>query len=90
MFSVFANTIKLLNSLTSYFMITEARLHEIIAAEKQQFEDYKTSKQSEINGLNVQLTDANATITDLQNQLANAQPGVSDGFEAEINDIVNP
>lgn len=62
------------------------QLQDAIAAEKQQFQDYKNGKEAEINALNLQISDKDATIADLQSQLANA--GLPDGTVASVQDIV--
>lgn len=69
-------------------METIQQVNDAIAAEKQQFQDYKTAKEGEINGLNLQITDKDAQIADLQSQLANA--GIPDGTVASIGGIVEP
>ncbi len=52
--------------------MTLQELRDKIAAEKQQFQDYKATKEGEINALNLQISDKDAQIADLQAQLANA------------------
>lgn len=52
--------------------MTIDQLREKIAAEKQQFQDFKNQKEGEINSLNLKITDKDATIADLQAQLAAA------------------
>lgn len=64
------------------------QLNDAIASEKQQFQDYKTAKEGEINALNIQITDKDAQIADLQTQLANA--GIPDGTVASVQGIVEP
>lgn len=69
-------------------METIQQLNDAIAAEKQQFQDYKTAKEGEINEKNLQLADKDAQIADLQSQLANA--GIPDGTVASVQGIVEP
>lgn len=82
MFSVFANTIKLISSLTNYFVMTIDQLREKIAQEKQQFQDYKAGKEAEINAINLQLSDKDSQIADLQAQLA-AAGNIPDDLDVE-------
>jgi uncharacterized coiled-coil protein SlyX len=69
-------------------METIQQLNDAIAAERQQFQDYKTTKEGEISALNTTITERDATIADLQQQLTNA--GIPDGTTASIGTIVEP
>ncbi len=64
-------------------MINEQRVRELLAAEKQQFEDFKAATQSALSAKDTR-------IAELEEQLANAQPGLPDEFEGIITDVVNP
>ncbi len=74
-------------------MLTIAQLNEKIAAEAQQFQDYKAAKEGEINGLNLQLTDANNTIAQKDQQIADLQAqlentGIPDETGTAVDNIV--
>jgi hypothetical protein len=64
------------------------QLNDAIAAERQEFQNYKAGKEAEINEKNQLLSDKDAQIADLQQQLANA--GIPDGTVASIGSIVEP
>ena len=61
-------------------------LRDAIAAEKQQFLDYKSAKEGEITTLNDQLTTDNARIAELEAQVAN--PVIPDDVITETGTIV--
>ena len=61
-------------------------LRDAIAAEKQQFQDFKTAKEGEINGLNETIAQKDARIAELEAQVAN--PTIPDDILTETGSIV--
>lgn len=83
---LFANTIRLLNSLTNYFVMTIDQLREKIAAEKQQFADYKASVESQLQAKDQTIAERDARIAELEAQVAN--PSIPDDIITSVGEIV--
>jgi len=69
-------------------MLSYDQLKETIAAEKQQFEDYKASVNQQLSDKDNTISQQAEQIADLQIQLVNA--GIPDEAATLVQDIVNP